>query len=92
VWRPRAVVGSGGEERTKRRAATKNWDMPLFVPCARYSLVKGERIVRFVLSTRLVRRPRAVVGSGGEERTKRCAATKSCGGVVEERSKRSFVQ
>jgi hypothetical protein len=39
-----------------------------------------------------VRRPRAVVGSGGEERTKRCAATKSCGGVVEERSKRSFVQ
>ncbi len=27
--------------------------MPLFVPCARYSLVKGERIVRFALSTRL---------------------------------------
>ncbi len=31
----------------------KNWDMPLFVPHARYSLVKGERIVRFALSTRL---------------------------------------
>ncbi len=35
------------------RGSQKNWDMPLFVPCARYSLVKGERIVRFALSTRL---------------------------------------
>ncbi len=29
--------------------------MPLSVACARYSLVKGERIVRFALTTRLVR-------------------------------------
>jgi len=33
---------------------SKNWDMPLRVACARYSLVKGERIVRFALTTRLV--------------------------------------
>ncbi len=32
---------------------SKNWDMPLRVACARYSLVKGERIVRFALTTRL---------------------------------------
>ncbi len=33
---------------------SKNWDMPLCVACARYSLVKGERIVRFALTTRLL--------------------------------------
>ncbi len=36
-----------------RKRQPKNWGMPLFVPCARYSLVKGERIGRFALSTRL---------------------------------------
>ncbi len=30
--------------------------MPLSVACARYSLVKGERIVRFALTTRLLRK------------------------------------
>lgn len=29
---------------------TQIWDMPLCVPFAWYSLVKGERIVRFVLN------------------------------------------
>jgi hypothetical protein len=36
---------------------SKNWDMPLCVACARYSLVKGERIVRFALSTETLREP-----------------------------------
>jgi hypothetical protein len=36
-----------------REEHSKKWDMPVCVPSARYSLVKGERIVRSVLSTRL---------------------------------------
>jgi hypothetical protein len=36
-----------------REGQSKKWDMPVCVPSARYSLVKGERIVRSVLSTRL---------------------------------------
>jgi hypothetical protein len=32
---------------------SKKWGMPESVPSARYSLVKGERIVRSVLSTQL---------------------------------------
>ncbi|KAG0603333.1 hypothetical protein M758_10G085800 [Ceratodon purpureus] len=36
-----------------REGRSKNRDMPVCVPSARYSLVKGERIVRSVLSTRL---------------------------------------
>ena len=32
---------------------SKNRRMPLFAACTRYSLVKGERIVRFVLTARL---------------------------------------
>ncbi|KAF1890692.1 hypothetical protein Lal_00013287 [Lupinus albus] len=35
------------------KGASKNKRMPLKVTCTRYSLVKGERIVRFVLNTRL---------------------------------------
>ncbi|KAG0559208.1 hypothetical protein KC19_10G087200 [Ceratodon purpureus] len=36
-----------------REGRSKNRDMPVCVPSARYCLVKGERIVRSVLSTRL---------------------------------------
>jgi hypothetical protein len=36
-----------------REGQSKKWGMPVCVPSARYSLVKGERIVRSVLSTRL---------------------------------------
>ena len=32
---------------------SKNWRMPLYAASTRYSLVKGERIVRFVLTARL---------------------------------------
>jgi hypothetical protein len=38
---------------TKRRDPSKNWCMLLVVASTRYSLVKGERIVRFVLTTQL---------------------------------------
>ena len=34
-----------------RQGQSKKWGMPVCVPNARYSLVKGERIVRFVLRT-----------------------------------------
>jgi len=37
-----------------REGQSKKKGMPVRVPSARYSLVKGERIVRSVLSTRLV--------------------------------------
>ncbi len=36
-----------------RERHPKNWNIPLDVLCTRYSLVKGERIVRCELSTRL---------------------------------------
>ncbi len=35
------------------RGYQKKFEMPLIVPCTRYSLVKGERIVRSELSRRL---------------------------------------
>jgi hypothetical protein len=38
---------------TKGRNPSKNRRMPLDVASTRYSLVKGERIVRFVLTARL---------------------------------------
>ena len=38
---------------TKRKDPSKNWCMLLIVASTRYSLVKGERIVRFVLTTQL---------------------------------------
>jgi len=37
----------------KRRDPSKNWCMLLAVASTRYSLVEGERIVRFVLTTQL---------------------------------------
>ena len=37
-----------------KKAPSKNWGMLLIVACTRYSLVKGERIVRSVLTTQLL--------------------------------------
>jgi len=36
------------------KSSFKSWDMPLGVACTRYSLVKGERIVRFAQTTQLL--------------------------------------
>jgi hypothetical protein len=46
-----------------REGQSKKWGMPVCVPSARYSLVKGERIVRSVLSTRLRESERSSAGA-----------------------------
>ncbi|KAG0630682.1 hypothetical protein M758_1G196300, partial [Ceratodon purpureus] len=45
-----------------REGRSKKWDMQMYVPSARYSLVKGERIVRSVLSTLLSGIQKGVAG------------------------------
>ncbi|CAK7336254.1 unnamed protein product [Dovyalis caffra] len=58
---PTTPAGSASDQRFKaaahevhnERTLRKNWRMPLFAANTRYSLVKGERIVRSVFTARL---------------------------------------